>query len=114
MSLLVNRINKNELKDRLAHETFKRVTLSFYRYVKIDDPQQLRDSLYKQWSEMNCFGRIYLAHEGVNAQMSVPEKNWELFVDKLYRDPRFKDIPFKFAVDGNGKSFYKLVVKLRE
>lgn len=114
MSLLVNRINKEELKKQLALEKFKRVTLSFYRYIHIADPEGLRNELYKQWSEMSCFGRIYVAHEGINAQMSVPERSWELFVDRLYKDPRFANVPFKFAVDGNGKSFYKLVIKVKE
>ncbi|MGZ3882998.1 MAG: oxygen-dependent tRNA uridine(34) hydroxylase TrhO [Bacteroidia bacterium] len=112
--LLVNRINKEELKQRLAREAFRRVTLSFYRYIKIEDPGQLRNSLYDLWSRMNCFGRIYIAHEGINAQMSVPESNWEWFVEQLYKDPRFSGVPFKFAVDGNGKSFYKLVIKVKE
>jgi UPF0176 protein len=112
--LLVNRINKEELKKRLAKEKFRRVTLSFYKYVKIEDSLALRDSLFRQWDELNCFGRIYLAHEGINAQMSVPEYNWELFVERLYKDPRLDGVPFKFAVDGNGKSFYKLAVKVKE
>lgn len=114
MTELRNRINKKELKARLAQETIERITLSFYRYVKIEDPKTLRDSLFSQWIQLNCFGRIYVAHEGINAQMSVPKDNWELFVKELYADQRFKDVPFKIAVDGNGKSFYKLIVKVRE
>jgi len=44
----------------------------------------------------------------------VPENNWDEFVSKLYATEYFKDVPFKHAVDGNGKSFYKLIVKVRE
>ncbi len=111
---LRNRINKDELKRRLAQEEIERVTVSFYKYVKIENPQELRDSLFIQWTQWNCFGRIYIAREGINAQMSVPQHNWESFVNKLYSDSRFKDVPFKIAVDGNGKSFYKLVIKVKE
>jgi UPF0176 protein len=114
MALLVNRIDKNVLKQRLKEENITRKTISFYRYVQIPDPAQLRDELYLSWSELNCFGRIYLAKEGINAQMSVPESNWDAFVSQLYSLPYFKDVPFKHAVDGNGKSFYKLIVKVRE
>lgn len=114
MALLVNRIDKNILKQRLKEENFQRKTISFYRYVNISDPHQLRDELFKNWTELNCFGRIYLAHEGINAQMSVPEHNWDAFVDQLFKIPYFKDVPFKHAVDGNGKSFYKLIVKVRD
>lgn len=114
MALLVNRIDKNVLKQRLKEEQIKRKTISFYRYVQIPNPEQLRDELYKTWSEFNCFGRIYLAHEGINAQMSVPENEWDNFVKHLYSLSYFKDVPFKHAVDGNGKSFYKLIVKVRQ
>jgi UPF0176 protein len=114
MALLVNRTNKDVLKQRLKEEKILRKTVSFYRYVHIPEPLKLRDELYRIWSEFNCFGRIYLAHEGINAQMSVPENVWEDFEKHLYALPYFKDVPFKHAVDGNGKSFYKLIVKVRE
>jgi UPF0176 protein len=114
MAQLINRINKDVLKQRLKEEEFNRITLSFYRYVKLPNPQETRDELYKMWSALNCFGRIYLAEEGINAQMNVPEHNWDKFVEQLYAMPSFKDVPFKIAVDGNGKSFYKLVVKVRD
>ena len=80
MPELRNRINKDELKVRLAQEKIERVTFSFYRYVKIEDPKELRDQLFIQWTNLNCFGRIYVAHEGINAQMSVPKSNWDNFV----------------------------------
>lgn len=114
MTLLVNRIGKDELKKRLLEETFNRITLSFYRYINIPNPKEKRDGLFKMWSGLNCFGRIYIAHEGINAQMNVPEHNWDEFVKQLYADENFKDIPFKIAIDCNGKSFYKLIVKVRE
>lgn len=114
MGLLVNRVNKHELKKQLASEPFKRLTVSFYRYVNIADPQAFRDDLYKKWNELNCFGRIYVAKEGINAQMSVPEHYWKDFLEHLYALPQLKDVPFKHAVDGNGKSFYKLIVKVRD
>lgn len=114
MALLVNRIDKNVLKQRLKEETIKRKTISFYRYVTIPNPQELRDQLFKSWSELQCFGRIYVAQEGINAQMSVPENVWEQFVSELYALPYFSHVPFKHAVDGNGKSFYKLIIKVRE
>ncbi|HQQ93046.1 MAG TPA: rhodanese-related sulfurtransferase [Bacteroidia bacterium] len=114
MTQLVNRIDKNVLKQRLKEEKILRKTVSFYRYVNIDEPGILRDELYKSWSALNCFGRIYLAKEGINAQMSVPADRWEDFVKQLYAISYFENVPFKHAVDGNGKSFYKLIVKVRK
>jgi UPF0176 protein len=114
MSLLVNRIDKNVLKKRLQEENLLRKTISFYRYVQIENPSQLRDELYKAWSRLNCFGRIYLAKEGINAQMSVPEDHWAEFEKQLNNIAEFKNVPIKHAVDGNGKSFYKLIIKVRD
>ena len=110
---LYNKYDKRVLKEKLQQEPFKRKTVSFYRYVIIDNPHELRDELYKEWSELNAFGRTYLAHEGINAQMSVPEHNWDEFVKKIYARSIFKGIPFKIAVEDDGKSFYKLKVKVR-
>lgn len=111
--VLHNRVNKRELKEQLVNEKIKRITLSFYRYVKIVDPNSLRDEMYKRWSTMKVFGRIYFANEGVNAQLSVPEENFENFKRDLYSDKRFENVPFKIAVEDDGKSFYKLAVKVR-
>lgn len=114
MALLVNRIDKNVLKKRLQEETLQRKTISFYRYTTIENPQELRDALFKKWSEWMCFGRIYIAREGINAQMNVPETHWNDFIEDLYGVPNFNNVPIKYSVDGNGKSFYKLIIKVRE
>ena len=114
MTLLHNRIDKKLLKQKLAEETFKRTTVSFYRYVLLTDPQQTRGQLYELWNALNIKGRVYLAKEGINAQMSVPEYNWQTFINQLYALPAFNQVPLKIAVDDDGKSFYKLSVKVRE
>ncbi len=110
---LHNRINKAELKERLMAEPFKRRTISFYRYVIIENPQEFRDRLYKEWFELNCFGRIYIAREGINAQMSVPEDKLETFLRLLNQHTELQDMPIKYAIEDDGKSFYKLTIKVR-
>ena len=111
--LLQNRVNKKELKKRIQEETLKRITVSFYRYVIIDNPEELRDSLFLQWNALKILGRIYVAHEGINAQMCVPEENWEIFKFNLNQYSRFANMPLKIAVEDDGKSFYKLTIKVR-
>lgn len=113
MAVLHNRISRNELRQRLMNEPFKRTTLSFYRYVIIDDPQATRDSLYAQWSKLQVFGRIYVAHEGINAQLSLPEDNMDAFRELLDSNPLFSNMPFKIAVEDDGKSFFMLIIKVR-
>lgn len=110
---LYNKESREVLKQKLQEETFKRITISFYRYVILDDPQAMRDSLYEQWDALNVFGRIYVAREGINAQLSVPEHNMDAFRKVVDSYTQFRDVPFKIAVEDDGKSFYKLAIKVR-
>ncbi len=111
--MLHNRIDKRVLKQRLMEESFQRTTISFYRYVRIANPQEFRDQLYQEWERLNCFGRIYIAREGINAQMSVPEHNLKPFLKQLQQHKALHDIPIKYVVKDDGKSFYKLRIKVR-
>jgi UPF0176 protein len=72
MAPLHNRVSQKELKERLLRETEPRTTISFYRYFFIEDPAAFRDKLYASLAALQVFGRIYIAHEGINAQVSVP------------------------------------------
>ncbi|MGV8090298.1 MAG: rhodanese-related sulfurtransferase [Mangrovibacterium sp.] len=110
---LYNRDNREVLKKRLMEEPFKRTTLSFYRYIRFDDPENIRDLLFREWFELNCFGRIYIAKEGINAQMSVPDHHLSEFLKKLQQHLELEDIPVKYGIEDNGKSFYKLIIKVR-
>ncbi len=108
-----NIYNKDYLKRKLVEETFKRVTLSFYRYVKIDNVEEFRNTLFDAFANLNVLGRIYVAHEGINAQLSVPVQNFEGFKDFINANTFLKDVPFKIAVEDDGKSFYKLIVRIK-
>lgn len=94
-------------------ETFRRKTISFYKYHYLENPQEFRNSIYSDWFAMNCFGRIYVAREGINAQMSVPEHHFEAFLETFEKYDILKDIPIKYAIEDDGKSFYKLTIKVR-
>jgi UPF0176 protein len=111
---MFNKLSKDQGVALLEKEDFSRKTVSFYRYVILDSPFDLRDELYSQWNELGVLGRIYLAHEGVNAQLSVPEPNWDAFVKDVYENPLFAEMPFKIAVEDDGKSFFKLTIKVRK
>ena len=111
---LYNSIDRKVLKENLIAESFVRKTISLYRYFILDNPQEFRDQLYREWAELNCFGRIYIAREGINAQMSVPQENFNAFLQTLNNHPIFENIPIKYAIEDNGKSFYKLSIKVKE
>ena len=113
MALLHNRVSNAELKKRLEQDDIKRVTISFYHYFFIGEPQPFRDFLYKTLFELNVFGRIYIAHEGINAQVSVPEKNLQAFRSFLYSVNGLNNIRLNIAADDDGKSFWVLKIKVR-
>jgi UPF0176 protein len=110
---LHNRINGKVLKERLRQDAIPRTTLSFYRYVVINDPKQFRDDIYEAWHEMGVLGRAYVAHEGINAQLSVPGNNLETFKASLDANPVLKALRLNVAIEDNGKSFFKLKVQVR-
>lgn len=111
--LLYNKLSKDELKKKLQEKSCKRITLSFYRYVIIDNPQELRDKLYIEWSKLEILGRIYIAKEGINAQINVPELNLNVFKDILNTISYLEDIRLNIAVNAEAESFYKLIIKVK-
>lgn len=113
MALLHNRISRKELKERILNDPTPRTTISFYCYFKIEEPPVFRDQLYKQLKELGVLGRIYLAGEGINAQISVPTDNFEAFRSYLYSIEPLNGLRLNIAVDDDGKSFYVLDVKVR-
>ena len=110
---LYNRVNKEELKQRLMEEPFQRKTISFYKYHYLENPQDFRDNIFSDWFLLDCFGRIYVAREGINSQMSVPEHQFDTFLKTLEKYEILNGIQIKYAVEDDGKSFYKLTVKVR-
>ena len=111
---MFNKLSKKQAVDLLKHENFNRKTVSFYRYVILDKPAKLRDELYSDWVRLGVLGRIYLAREGINAQLSVPEHNWSAFKSNVHANKYFTAIPFKVALEDDGYSFFKLTIKVRK
>lgn len=114
MAVLHNRISQKELKQRLLEEKEPRTTISFYHYFPVADPQQFRDDLYLHLDKLSVFGRIYVAHEGINAQISMPSSNFEALKAYLYSIEPLYGIRLNIAVDDDGKSFWVLKIKVRE
>ncbi len=110
---LRNHLSKEEAIAKVHAEPFHRRVISFYRYVRIADPVALRNELFAEWRALGCLGRIYVSQEGINAQMSVPEHNFETFKELLYARRHFKDVPFKVGVDQANDAFWKLAIKVK-
>jgi UPF0176 protein len=92
-----------------------RTTLSFYKYVKIADPVAFRLALLTQFTELGCLGRIYVAHEGINAQMNVPSVDFATLDSFIQSLPELTGVPYKIAVEEKDfSSFYKLTIKVKD
>ncbi len=111
---LRNLRSPEELWARLEREGLQRTTLSFYRYVRLADVEALRHTLYQEWEVLGVLGRIYLSQEGINAQVSLPTANLDAFRNSLDSRVVFKDVPWKIAVEDDGKSFLKLIIKVKK
>ena len=115
MKPLHNLKSNKELRAELLADPTPRTTLSFYQYFNIENPQEFRDNLYLKFSELGVLGRIYIADEGINAQMSVPTANFDAFRALLYSlDPALDGLRLNVAIEDDGKSFWVLRMKARD
>ncbi|MBN8578328.1 MAG: rhodanese-related sulfurtransferase [Cytophagales bacterium] len=111
---LFNRVNGKILKQQLRASQEVRTTISFYKYHQLADPAQFRDNLYQQFEQLGVQGRIYVAHEGINAQISIPTSQFEAFKNELYSISFLNGVRLNLAVEDNGKSFFKLKILVRK
>ncbi len=111
---LYNKLSAKEREALIDEAGEDRLTLSFYAYAKIGNPQLFRNHLFIAWDQMEVLGRIYVAHEGINAQLSVPGNKFEIFkafLDNIYF---LKNVRLNIAIEHDSKSFLKLKVKVRD
>lgn len=110
---LYNTLSAEERAQLINEAGKQRLTLSFYAYAKISDPKKFRDELFIAWNALDALGRIYVANEGINAQMSIPEENLQAFRDTLEVYDFMKGIRLNEAVEHDDHSFLKLTIKIR-
>ncbi|SUZ73630.1 uncharacterized protein METZ01_LOCUS26484 [marine metagenome] len=109
--------NKHSVEERariIDENSQERITLSFYKYFKLGNPNLFRDHLFIVWSKLDVLGRIYVAKEGINAQLSVPKENYNKFKESLKSLTPLNEIRLNLAIEQYSKSFLKLTIKVRE
>jgi UPF0176 protein len=107
--------SREEQRLAVKAEGVPRTTVSFYRYVQIADPDAFRQKLLTRWGALGCLGRIYVAREGINAQMNVPTKYWDQFDAFNKTLPELQGVPYKIAVEeADVPSFFKLSIKVKD
>ena len=114
MATLHNRVNRQLLKQRNRTSHDERITLSFYKYHSIKDPGLFRDQLYKAWQPIGVLGRIYVANEGINAQLSVPQVHFEEFKATLRNTVILDGVRLNIAVENDSKSFFVLRIAVKK
>ena len=112
--ILRNIYDKQTLAKKIQEEKIPRVEISFYKYFPITEPQEFRNFLYKNLFEISTLGRIYIAKEGINAQISIPETNIDSLREFLDTIPELKDIRLNFAISSKQDAFLKLTIKVRK
>ncbi|CAL4321833.1 rhodanese-related sulfurtransferase [Buchnera aphidicola] len=114
MSLLHNIYSKKKLKSDLLKNYSYRITLSFYKYFDISDPYAFRNLIYEKFYELKILGRIYIAKEGINAQISISKKKINIFKEFLYNiNDNFHNIHINYALNDK-PSFWVLQVKVKK
>jgi UPF0176 protein len=111
---LYNTLSAEERATMIDDAGKQRLTLSFYAYAQISNPTQFRNELFLAWNPIGVLGRIYVAHEGINAQLSLPADHFYEFKDTIEEYDFMKGIRLNIAVEHDDHSFLKLTVKVRD
>lgn len=111
---LYNKLSAKEHANLIETAEKERLTLSFYQYAQIGNPNLFRNYLFLNWNPMEVLGRIYVSKEGINGQLSLPTERFETFKKQLDQIDFLKDIRLNIAVKQYNKSFLKLTIKVRD
>ncbi len=111
---LYNTLSAKERALLIEEAGKQRLTLSFYQYAHIGNPQLFRNFLFLAWNELDILGRIYVAHEGINGQLSVPAENFDELKAHIDSISFLENVRLNIAVEQDNMSFLKLKVKVRK
>ncbi|NQV78499.1 MAG: hypothetical protein HQ490_09120, partial [Lutibacter sp.] len=111
---LYNKLSAEERAQLIDEAGEDRLTISFYQYYKIENPQIVRDHLFIEWDKLDVLGRTYISSEGINAQISVSSEKMIALKEQLDSISFLKDCRLNIAIEHNNKSFLKLTIKVRD
>jgi predicted sulfurtransferase len=81
--------------------------VSFYTFQTISQPEALVEILKQLWKPFNCYGRVYVAEEGVNAQMAVPSNVLSDFQRHCQQFPLLADVRINVDRHLSATEFFK-------
>ncbi|MGR7812845.1 oxygen-dependent tRNA uridine(34) hydroxylase TrhO [Lacinutrix undariae] len=111
---LYNNLSAKERAELIEKAGKDRLTISFYKYAKIANTETFRNTMFIAWNELDVLGRIYIAEEGINAQLSVPADNFNAFKNHLDTISFLENVRLNIAIEHDNFAFLKLKVKVRD
>lgn len=92
----------------------KRCILLFYKYVPLENVQEICDWMLATCTGLSLKGRVILATEGINGTLSGSIESTTLFISIMSAHPLFKKIDFKDALEEGDNDYFprlRVVVK---
>ena len=111
---LYNKLSKKERLDLINKAGERRLTLSFYKYHQIKNTTIFRNYLFIEWDKLDVLGRIYIAGEGINAQLSVPSNKMIEFKNSIDNVSFLNGVRLNIAIEHDNEAFLKLKIKVRD
>ena len=87
--------------------------LLYYKYVRIDIPDQVRDEQRILCESLSLKGRILVSDEGINGTVAGLNQDIEDYMLETEADPRFAGMEWKVS-PADEQVFPKLQVKVRD
>ncbi len=92
------------------------INILFYKYVDMGSEEVLKKFQIRHLAlckRLNLKGRVLIASEGINGNLTGEDKNIEEYKKELHKDPKFSDIEFKEGPTAN-HNFRKLFVRIKK
>lgn len=89
------------------------VNIAYYKFVQIEQPQELRETLLNLCNDLQIKGTILLAHEGINSCLVGSNSAIDAFISFMHKHPYFSDIEFKKSYSEH-IPFRRMLVKVKK
>jgi len=89
------------------------LSITFYKYVNIENPEEIRDFHRELMLKHNIKGKIILAKEGINGAICGKEKNCEYYLSELKEISEFSDLTWRTTISETPECFKRTLVKIR-
>lgn len=89
------------------------VVCALYKFVVLEDFENLREPLRSMMEKNGVRGTLLLAREGINGTVAASREGIDALLDWLQQDPRLADTVYKESLD-DSNPFYRTKVKLKK